>query len=88
MARALQIADKFLPTPSHGGRHFSSVCSISFNIISTHALTWRATVWVYADHEPTSVFLPTPSHGGRPYYPTEQELTHGISTHALTWRAT
>ena len=33
--------------------------------ISTHALTWRATVSHLANIPSTQVFLPTPSHGGR-----------------------
>ena len=44
-AATLLFMDKseFLPTPSHGGRPSESRYYTSYPIISTHALTWRAT---------------------------------------------
>ena len=55
----------FLPTPSHGGRHFKLIGFFLFCDISTHALTWRATVASSVGVMFWPVFLPTPSHGGR-----------------------
>ena len=56
---------RFLPTPSHGGRHDDNASGLTCYRISTHALTWRATG---ADQMIIDKyrFLPTPSHGGRP----------------------
>ena len=53
----------FLPTPSHGGRPVAMALDLDWGI-STHALTWRATV-AFLRHLYLSRFLPTPSHGGR-----------------------
>ena len=55
--------------------------------ISTHALTWRATV-AQEVNVLAKLFLPTPSHGGRQYRQRLSERHRRISTHALTWRAT
>ena len=75
----------FLPTPSHGGRRMVEWVT-KYWLISTHALTWRATCPETALHRPI-LFLPTPSHGGR-QADLERYKTDAISTHALTWRAT
>ena len=53
-----------LPTPSRGGRLFIAACKCYCLNISTHALTWRATVKVFA-RLLVNIFLPTPSRGGR-----------------------
>ena len=37
------LKPKFLPTPSHGGRHGNLQQVDLADVISTHALTWRAT---------------------------------------------
>ena len=58
----------FLPTPSHGGRPHWNMDQTKQVMISTHALTWRAT-----KTPPYTIiisqFLPTPSHGGRQTLP-------------------
>ena len=56
----------FLPTPSHGGRPQQNWIIIHQLDISTHALTWRATIHFSGDAAQDFGFLPTPSHGGRP----------------------
>ena len=38
-----KTAPAFLPTPSHGGRLVEAYLGVPVDIISTHALTWRAT---------------------------------------------
>ena len=56
----------FLPTPSHGGRLRWCWGRSAEHHISTHALTWRATVRFFFAARRRAEFLPTPSHGGRP----------------------
>ena len=58
-------AQEFLPTPSHGGRPAWHTEGAAVTTISTHALTWRATVYQVLFSQ-SQLFLPTPSHGGRP----------------------
>ena len=42
--RPLRALYRFLPTPSHGGRLAFSLHLCIISAISTHALTWRATL--------------------------------------------
>ena len=43
LSNLLADVNQFLPTPSHGGRHPLLLPRAPRGIISTHALTWRAT---------------------------------------------
>ncbi len=51
---------EFLPTPSHGGRHFSLYNIYSIRLISTHALTWRATLRLPLSRSRFQNFYPRP----------------------------
>ena len=57
-------------------------------LISTHALTWRATCWGLAILSETSDFYPRPHMEGDGQWFPKGRLIALISTHALTWRAT
>ena len=59
----------------------------TIDVISIHALTWRATVLILV-MAAQAEFLPTPSHGGRQDEGICWSRPRRISTHALTWRAT
>ena len=76
----------FYPRPHMEGDQRRTALIFLLWCISTHALTWRATLTI-RDTLSELVFLPTPSHGGR----QDSLACLGaieISTHALTWRAT
>ena len=66
---------RFLPTPSHGGRRVGLLAGSLPSVISTHALTWRATFFVSPFHI-GCIFLPTPSHGGRLLFDSSAARSH------------
>ena len=77
----------FLPTPSHGGRHFNTVYigSLSNFYPRPHMEGDNIVCFPFPY---ACLFLPTPSHGGRPCCKACMYNVSRISTHALTWRAT
>ena len=83
----LQLIGQFLPTPSHGGRPLLLPDQHRHVLISTHALTWRATE---ADGFACAIVgisthaLTWRATGTQPHFSPPVR----ISTHALTWRAT
>ena len=86
--RRIVVQLNFYPRPHMEGDPpcSASDCSV---LISTHALTWRATECHCRRPSAGLRFLPTPSHGGRPAQRVPATSTSStISTHALTWRAT
>ena len=79
---------RFLPTPSHGGRLDKMRGWAVGDRISTHALTWRATVSDSRQHHPPAISthaLTWRATCRARRLAVKQRL---ISTHALTWRAT
>ena len=82
----LTVWPGFLPTPSHGGRQDSLACLGAIEI-STHALTWRATISWGALIGQQSNFYPRPHMEGDGAL-WDAAVGVAISTHALTWRAT
>ena len=83
----LQLIGQFLPTPSHGGRPLLLPDQHRHVLISTHALTWRATE---ADGFACAIVgisthaLTWRATGTQPHFSPPVR----ISPHALTWRAT
>ena len=77
----------FYPRPHMEG-DVSRQAKVADGVISTHALTWRATEDGRKVVDCHRRFLPTPSHGGRPDGFLANRIKTLISTHALTWRAT
>ena len=81
------FACSFLPTPSHGGRRQTTSSWQRTTSISTHALTWRATI-VLKSGIP-HLTISTHALTWRATCAGYTSLAHNpISTHALTWRAT
>ena len=83
----ITITISFLPTPSHEG-DLSARTDIEGIGISTHALTWRATV-LYFKMRHAATLISTHALTWRATCHRCARSPHShISTHALTWRAT
>ena len=83
----LQSLFQFLPTPSHGGRRKILPVRLMIVQISTHALTWRATLDFFKSFPIGRI-----STHALTWRATICQIVifrnNKISTHALTWRAT
>ncbi len=88
LSNLLADVNQFLPTPSHGGRHPLLLPRAPRGIISTHALTWRATSAGEPPNDRPPDFYPRPHMEGDLSYARIYSSYFPISTHALTWRAT
>ena len=78
---------RFLPTPSAWRATTIGAFKRFIFVISTHALTWRATLPSPTQSADQRDFYPRPHMEGDALK-TYIEGTDFISTHALTWRAT
>ena len=64
--KQIRAGKDFYPRPHMEGDLADLPPMVDFKAISTHALTWRATIYLRVPDIEGIGFLPTPSHGGRP----------------------
>ena len=83
----LEVRRDFYPRPHMEGDIYGWRNLLSAGI-STHALTWRATIAKSIESITNSNFYPRPHMEGDTPTKAQQPITADISTHALTWRAT